>query len=294
VCSAARSKLHAAISDLLKMASQLLSASRSVVLVVVVQLLYCSSVDATRYDDKPLVKRQNTCQNGGSALSATDSNENELTVCQCPAPYYGQSCEKDERTCSSDANICQNGGQMRTQHNAIYCDCSERYFGARCQERCPDGFSLLDQGDGPVACVKVLLTSKTYFDHMSACRRLDKRARLVVSDWKAKNDAVKDHIRAIPVRSMDSCKVWFGPTFSTAGQRKVNGDCSTIFYWKPDGEKGELTPLSFNDWNGGEPNCFLAAGMSPESCLTFQQAADFRWNDASCEYLACSVCEIPA
>jgi len=229
------------------------------------------------------------CLNGGFTRICDHSY-----FCDCREPYYGQRCEKEE----IKHHICLNGGQLETSGNMFYCYCADNYFGRRCETKCPSTFQLLDNGDYNVGCYKVLLSAKTWYDAPDSCKRFDRRARLAVLDTADKNNAVKAHLRTYPSNGLMNCRQNPNdPTtnaFWTAGARKIHMDCSSPFYWKPSGAPS--TRLTYNNFAAGQPDCSKAGGRGKEpneSCLSLYGKLNYAWNDLSCDYEICSVCEIP-
>lgn len=77
-----------------------------------------------------------------------------------------------------------------------------------------------------------------------------------------------------------------GKVFWVSGQRLVENNCNTHFVWKP--SSVEKLSLLFTSWKPGEPNC---AGNKQESCMHIWPLANFQWNDESCNWRMCPLCE---
>jgi len=248
---------------------------------LVAVLLLCRYADGKRAK-----KALGDCLNGG--VVETDNTY----TCDCPSPFYGQNCEKDER----NKEVCLNGGVMQRSGSMFYCQCPDTYFGPRCETKCPSTFELLDNGEQVVGCYKVLLSSKTWYDAPAACARFDRRARLAVVDTADKDNAVKARLITYTPDVLSNCQVIKGTattsSFWFAGERQVHGDCSSPFVWKP--THGKESPMTYTGWAAGEPNCGNAVGKEPhESCLSNNRGENNSWNDLACDWAICSVCEIP-
>jgi len=239
------------------------------------------------------------CQHGGYSVKVSDGTE----ICKCKDPYYGNSCEKDDTTCPDNCNACKNGGTLRVSGNSISCDCAAGYTGALCDKvvppapttpkpKCGKNFEPLDLPNGTWVCVNYLLQKTNYFNAPAACAALDSRARLVVVQNAAKNNAIKAHLKTLPAAQLTVCNYGGAPTFFTAGQRLT--DCTSKWYWKPNGPNGAMSEITYTDWWPGQPDCAHLAGFTPETCVTFWQTVGYQWNDAACEAPACAICEIPA
>jgi len=231
---------------------------------------------------------------GGDCLNGGVIRTSNNYVCDCPDPFYGEYCQKDERS----NQACLNGGTLVADDNTLTCECRGTYFGLRCESECPRPFQLLSSGGNDVGCFKILLSAKTWYDAPAACAKAHPRARLAVLDTADKNNAVKAQLGTFSASSlMGNCNIYqvapYGYSFWTAGARKIIKDCSSPFYWKS--AQGSEKPVSFQNFAPNEPSCGrnIPGHEDAESCLSLWGNVAYAWNDLSCDWLICSVCEIP-
>jgi len=80
-----------------------------------------------------------------------------------------------------------------------------------------------------------------------------------------------------------------GIVYWTAGQR-IDPSRNTMFIWRvksTDTNSETVSQMSYTNWGSGEPNFNSQA----ESCMHLV-SGPYRWNDAPCSYVYCSICEL--
>jgi len=76
----------------------------------------------------------------------------------------------------------------------------------------------------------------------------------------------------------------------TAGQR-VDPNRRTPFIWRmktASAYNETVSQMSYTNWRGGYPNYFAQS----ESCVEIESYNNYKFNDRSCSFTCCSVCEI--
>jgi hypothetical protein len=171
----------------------------------------------------------------------------------------------------------------------------QRQSRQRRKTSCPQDFVLLQSFSGSNGCFKFGLEGRTWQEWSQLCRSYHPNARLASLDDKGKSDAVRHYLLTIPDSDLRQCgkQAYSMPNgFFTAGQRQVNNNCQSQFYWKQ-GQGYRDTPVTFYDWAPDEPNCHGERGYTRESCIVLWEHDQYRWNDLACERKICAVCEIP-
>jgi len=77
----------------------------------------------------------------------------------------------------------------------------------------------------------------------------------------------------------------------TAGQRIDPTHCNSSFVWRvtsTDTYSDTLSPITYNNWYSGEPNCY----NSQEFCMYLLSIRSYAWYDGQCSNKKCSVCEL--
>lgn len=70
------------------------------------------------------------------------------------------------------------------------------------------------------------------------------------------------------------------------GQTQDPAQCRTPYFWKP--VPLVEIPFTYTNWIPGQPDCW----RHTENCINIESWQHYRWNDAGCQLLLCSVCEL--
>jgi len=166
------------------------------------------------------------------------------------------------------------------------------------QEECPDGFTAVESvvpNRDRIGCFNVIKSRHTWNEAVQACADLHPGARLAVLDGENKNFAVKNYMDTLDDTDIQMCRHLQSSdyiSFWINAARKVQGDCTSPFYWRPNTDEEKL--VEFSDWFDGEPNCLEGPSQLKESCLSVSKTLEYLWNDLPCAGQTCSLCEIPA
>jgi len=151
---------------------------------------------------------------------------------------------------------------------------------------CPPGFIHKPEVN---ACYKVILEALTWEQSQERCRKEAPGSHLVDVGNASKDRVIIDYLRTLSPKEKEVCKSLGSPGFYTSGRRR-DGDCSKEYVWSP--KPGAAIPLTYTNWNGGQPDCAKFAGFQPEACIHYWDVYGFNWNDMSCERTMCAVCEV--
>jgi hypothetical protein len=131
----------------------------------------------------------------------------------------------------------------------------------------------------------------------SRCRELGSKSHLVVVNDAVENQAIRQLLASFDRRLTRICtapRVIYPPSafggYWTSGQRADRTQCgATPWVWKP--YPGVMLPVTFTDWNPGEPNC--AHGQT-EQCVHYgtETFLNYKWNDLNCNWPLCALCEL--
>jgi len=80
-----------------------------------------------------------------------------------------------------------------------------------------------------------------------------------------------------------------GTSYYVAGQRIITGACKSPFVWRP--EANARIPMLYAQWGAGQPDCALFYPSPYESCLHYWSDNGYRFNDVTCEWSGCSICQ---
>ncbi|ESO11231.1 hypothetical protein HELRODRAFT_183406 [Helobdella robusta] len=153
---------------------------------------------------------------------------------------------------------------------------------------CPPSFVYFPLSN---SCYKLEVGSWNWEQARSWCNHLSPPYTFpAIINTTKKNDAVTFYLNSIKDSNNIDCynsdyfsrKMWIG------GQRIDPANVLTIFVWKP----FPNVALSLGNetfWFPTQPDAFLGS-LFLESCMTFWHD-NFNWNDLSCYYAKCVLCE---
>jgi len=163
---------------------------------------------------------------------------------------------------------------------------------------CPMGFVHMENVG---KCYKLISDRLSWDDARSNCIGLEAHLAAVLN--KQQDDAIGGYLKSFNFDSSGLIQCNYKPPLGvnavniySSGQRRIVGDCSTSFYWKP--TSSESIPFNYTNWghvstSTPEPNC-MGVELGNESCHTFNNRTGFQWNDVNCGLTFCSLCEVDA
>jgi len=154
-------------------------------------------------------------------------------------------------------------------------------------EPCPDGFVYRPYVN---SCYKFIPKALTWEQSRVICAQEYPGAHLAVVTSAEEDRVIVDYLKSLSTSAIQSCGGEGQTAAYIAGQRVIDGNCSTEFVWKPNNTT--RIPIMYSNWQTDQPDCHKHSGSTPESCVHYYSKFDYKWNDARCGNQHCSICEV--
>lgn len=149
---------------------------------------------------------------------------------------------------------------------------------------CPAGFNYSVAGFPK--CYAVLSDRVNWDTAQQICRQLHSKAQLavIISSREAQITAeiLRNH------ECIQHNDKYTGNEFWIGARRGSISDCSSTLQWTS--SSGATFSMQYSNWAPGEPNC--GTGRYRESCASIDKSKSYKWNDLTCTWNACPVCEV--